>query len=133
MNPHNKDVWDMSLDFWESGPLRELVESEYASIVRDQMKDHPDCSLSEVTAKKLHDLVVCSTFDFIIDAVSYGTPDGKPFTFKNKTLIREEIARLTRLHLEEAFLEPKSAPGSAWSAGSVLSVLGKLFPAADTD
>lgn len=133
MNSHARDAWDMPIDFWESGPLRELVESEYTTIVRDQLKDHSNCSLSDATAKKLHDLVVCSTFDFIIDAVSYGTPDGKPFTFKNRAVISSEIARLTQLHLEEAFLEPKSAQGSAWGAGTVLSVLGKLLPAADTD
>ncbi len=120
-----KDAWDMSLDFWETGPVRAMVEAEYATIVREEIVRYPGQNLSASALKKLHDVVVCSTFDFIVDAVSYGTPDGKPFTFRNKTVIREEVRRLTRLHLDEACGEPKT--GQEPLAG--LSFLDQLFPA----
>ncbi len=97
--PHIDDC-DRSLDFWERGPIRRILELEFEAAFVQVMGD-TGRRMDAAEEKRVHDAVVPEVFLFVTDNVewSQGETEAGHFTLARQQLIRREMDRLICMHL----------------------------------
>ncbi len=120
MSPHKKDFYDLSIGFLETGPIRVLVEREFASALRHEAKARKR-RLSSDEREFARQLVIPEVLDRLIDAGCFD--DAGAFSFHKAPDVREQVSCVLQRHMSE-LAHAESGSGS-------LITLPLLFPASE--
>ena len=85
---------DRSLAFWEQGPIREIVEMEFALALLKQTRKR-GIGIDRETERHLHDAVLPEVVLFLVENVRWSPKEErrKRFTRAHQDILRQEMNR----------------------------------------
>ncbi len=105
------DVRDRPLDFWERGPIRQILELEFEAALLRAIGER-GMRVTAETEQIIHDAVVPEAFLFVTQAEGWSPEEeGKGrFTLAHQQAIQREMARLIANRLAQAGEGPSGVP-----------------------
>ncbi len=124
-----KNDLDRSLDFWEAGPLRKILEIEF-DLVLDEESQRRGVSASADACRLLHDAVVPEVFLFLTKNIPWSPAEERRLTLSlaHQRAIHAEIRRRLAVQLDrlESSLRKAKVPIESMSAGNLPAFLSLL-------
>ncbi len=95
--PFLQNDLDYTLDFWESGPIRQLLEMQFEITVLEEARKK-GIDMTAERRKALHDRVIPAAFDAVLRKIC-AEPSIDLGTRESRIIVQGEVRRLIRSNL----------------------------------